>query len=81
MDGGGIDVPDLWTIDEIENMVRKPDGRVEAGRGHDDKAMCIAMAVAVEKCALPHVPNARRLDRWELDDMRPLQPIKRGAFW
>ena len=82
LDGGGIDIPDMWTIDEIENMVRKPDGTVQAGRAHDDKCIAVAIACAVEKSAQPHVPPVTRMDRWQIEDARSaLQPIRRGNFW
>jgi len=81
LDGGGIDIPDLWTIDEIEGMVRKPDGSVAAGRGHDDRAMCVAIACAVEKCAQAHVPPARIVDKWERLDRAQNQSHRRGQFW
>jgi len=81
LDGGGLDIPDLWTIEEIENMVRKPDGSVAAGRGHDDRAMCVAIAVAVEKCAQPYVPTSRIIDKWELSDRQQAQAPRRGNFW
>ena len=81
LDGGGIDIPDLWTIDEIEGMVRKPDGSVAAGRAHDDRAMMTAIACAVEKCAQPHVAPTRRLDKWEMSDRQQAQAPRRGNFW
>ena len=81
LDGGGIDIPDLWTIDEIEGMVRKPDGSVAAGRAHDDRAMMTAIACAVEKAAQPHVAPTRRLDKWEMSDRQQAQAPRRGNFW
>ena len=71
IDGGGIDVVDEWTIWELENFVQKPNGTCSAASGHhDDQVMCLAIACGVEQAATPYSPPTRKLDRFELEDMR-----------
>lgn len=69
IDGGGILIPDDWTLSECEAFVTKPDGSCSAGHGHDDQVMKTAMACATEMCATPYYPPTNKLPAWELRDM------------
>ena len=79
LDGGGIDIPDEFTIREMENFVTKPNGRVEAGIGHDDRVMMTAIAVACESCALPYAPPVGLVPQFELEDRRWLAKQQSGG--
>mgnify|MGYP000408573329 CR=1 FL=1 len=83
LDGGGIEICDLWTIDEMENFVQNADGSCSAGLGHDDQVMKTAMACATERCAVPYYPPVMKLAAFELAEMREMAQAKRksGGNW
>lgn len=79
--GGGIDVPDEWTIRELENFVQKPNGSCEAGSGHDDQVLKLGIGLACEGAGIPYVPSMRSLARWERDDIREGQKGSTRKKW
>lgn len=79
LDGGGIEIPDEWTVRELENFVTKPSGKAEAGVGHDDQVLSTCMAVACIDAATAYAPPVGLVPQFELEDRRWLAKQQGGG--
>lgn len=81
LDGGGVDIPDAWTVEEMENFVTKPTGKAEAGIGHDDQVLMTCMALECMEAATPYSPPTNLMPAFEREDRVALMQLNQRKRW
>lgn len=78
--GRGLDVADPTSLEELENFIRKENGRCEAAEGfHDDSVIMLGLGVELSEHATLYVPE--RVNSWfEPPSERRAAPQSPGAF-
>jgi hypothetical protein len=75
--GKGFEVRDWWGLREMRNFGTKPNGRMEALVGHDDRVLALAIGIQCIGSATPYLEKT--IERWIPPDLRGVEFGRRGG--